>query len=170
MKKNWIYEVIVTSGKNFINAAPMGISTRNFRTIKMKTYKTSQTYENLIKSRKFIVNFTDDVGIFFKSLKTRRIKLSDSYLKCMVTKIKYLPDGAEICGKIVDYNIKEEIELINRANYLVVESLIKLTKIPILKDSKSQKEDILENYRVVRKVAPKSKYENMMKKIISEIK
>lgn len=171
MRKNWIYEVIITTSlNNCINSAPMGISTSDFRTIKMNVYKASKTYKNLIRTKKFTVNFADDASVFFKSLKTNRIKTTNSYLTCRVTKIKHLPEGAEIYGKIVDYNICGKTELINRANYLVIESLIRFTKIPFSKSLKSLKEDISENYRVIQKVAPRSKYDTIMKKIIGELK
>jgi hypothetical protein len=181
-KRNWIYEVIITSGnKKKPNAAPMGIFTDDFRNIKLKVYKSSRTCENLLAKKEFVVNFVDDLGVFFSSIFSKEklryknakkisapvLSFANSWLELKVNDMKDLGDKIEFYAEIIFFEeIKkkknEKVKLINRAKFLVLESLIKSTKRPFLK------KEIEENLRVIKKVAPNSKYEKIVEKILRE--
>jgi len=183
MRKNWIYEVIVTTlyNKNPY-AAPIGVWTEDFDTIKMCIYRNSTTLGNIIREREFAVNFVDDIGIFYKSLFNKNeimyensividasvIKNSTASIELRVKEMveKREGDGFFIEGEILSVQIRDKIKLINRAECLALESLIYATKINHLPENiKNIREILKENYRIIRKIAPNSEYENIMERL-----
>ena len=68
LNKNWVYETIVTTPDKQPHSAPIGISTPDHKKIVLKLYKTSKTYENIAKSRVFVVNFVGDVELFYRAI------------------------------------------------------------------------------------------------------
>jgi hypothetical protein len=86
-----------------------------------------------------------------------------------VLRFEDLGDKIRFFSKITDYCINSEPNLINRAEYLTLESLILFTRFFFTK-SHTNKILLLENFRIVKKVAPNSKYESIMEKIIKFVK
>jgi hypothetical protein len=70
-------------------------------------------------------------------------------------------------AEVVYIHIRNRKELINRAKSLVLESLILATRIPHLPERKPV-ELLRENCRVVKKVAPGSKYEYVMQELVKK--
>jgi len=68
-------------------------------------------------------------------------------------------------GEIVSIRTKDKINLINRAEGLVLENLALSTKLPHL-PGKGIQNVIRENYRIIRKVAPGSDYEKVAESLI----
>ncbi len=175
MNKNWIYEVIITTKNSdgTIRAAPMGIFTPDSERIILEIYKTSKTAGNLIRSREFIINLVSDVELFrnavmLKELKFRDLHLNNcSWLEMNVEKVVEEGEKIKIYSKITGYEIlSDDYELINRAKYLAFESIIKFTK----PDLSKARDEIYENLRVIKRVAPGSKYEKIVGGILREIK
>ncbi|MEM2918752.1 MAG: DUF447 family protein [Candidatus Altiarchaeota archaeon] len=175
-RKNWIYEVIATTtdGKQK-NAAPIGIWTKNFSDVEMEIYKNSKTYKNILLTNELVVNFFDDIKIFYRAIyeknklkykKARKVcapvlREAKSWLELKIKMKKEINGKTKFISDIVSYNINEKkLKLFNRAEALTLESLIKATKIPF------RGEDINENLRIIKKVAPNSKYGRIVEKIL----
>jgi hypothetical protein len=184
MKKNWIYEVIISTFHVRVpHAAPMGIWSEDFDTLNMAIYKDSKTLENIIKTKVFTANFVDDITIFYESLfdkesitykhskqiNTPVIKDSSAIIECKVKHIAKKENRFHIRAKIVDIRIWDEIKLINRAEGLDLESLILATRLPHLPDRRIE-ETLKENFRIISKVSPDSKSQYIMEKVMNLLK
>jgi hypothetical protein len=183
VKKNWVYEVIVSTfhDKN-PHAAPMGVWTEDFDTLNMEIYKDSKTLKNIMKEKEFAANLVADITIFYeclfnkgeiayensKQINAPVIKNSAAIIELKVKETKEKENRFYIQAEIVDIRMEDKIKLINRAESLVLESLILATKIPYLSKG-GMEETLKENYRVVGKVAPGSKYENIMEQILTTL-
>ncbi len=181
MQKNWIYEAVVTTfcDKN-PHASPFGVWTEDFDTLNMLIYKGSRTLGNIIIQREFAVNLIVDISVFYKSLFNKEeiayenskqinapvLKDSSATVELKLKRIEEKENKFHIKGEVVDIQIGNEVRLINRAENLVLESLILATRIPYL-NKKRVEEDLIENYRVIRKVAPGSEYQKIMEKILT---
>lgn len=176
MNKNWIYETIVTTkdadGK--IRAAPIGISTPEFEHVILEVYKTSKTSENIVREKKFIINFVMYAELFWKAVIHKHLDFddlghlmdSDVWLEMEVKEVESQDDKIKIYSKISNYKIKNQnFVLINRAKHLAFESIIRFTKPDLLK----AKKEISENLRAIKKVAPGSKYERIVEEILNKI-
>jgi hypothetical protein len=181
MKKNWIYEVIVsTLYAGIPHAAPMGIWSEDFDTLNMAIYKDSKTLENVIKEKEFTANFVDDITIFYESLFNKGkiafkqlkqinapvIKNSSAIIECKVKHIEKKENRFHINAEIVDIRIWDEIKLINRAEGLVIESLILATRLSHFPGRRNE-DALKENFRIIGKVAPDSTYEHIMEKVMN---
>jgi hypothetical protein len=184
MKKNWIYEVIVsTFYAGTPHAAPMGIWSEDFDTLNMAIYKDSKTLENIIKEKEFAANFVDDITIFYESLfnkgkiafkqlkqiNTPVIKDSSAIIECKVKHIKKKENRFHISAEIVDLRIWDEIKLINRAEGLVIESLVLASRLPHFPGRRNE-DTLKENFRIIGKVAPDSTYVRTMEKVMNLFK
>jgi len=175
LKKNWIYEVVVTTGKS---AAPMGFWTPDFERVMLRVYKTSGTYRNILHERKFAINFVEDVAVFYYSLfkkeklRFKKIKNSDapvlanvkSWILLEAVDVHDLGDSVEITAKIKKSKISKNTRLINRAEFLALECMIKATK------RGAKKPEILEYCEKIKKVAPKSEYEKIVEGMVKWLK
>jgi len=172
LMKGWVYEVIVTAAGN---AAPMGILTRDSESIEMEIYRGSKTCENILKEKRFVINFLNDIKIFYNSiLEKEKIELDGNHLKNADAFIEMEIGGEEDLGDRVRvkavplaFVIINAPRPVNRAESLVLESLIAKTKIPYVgdEDGKFLKRKIEENLRVVRKVAPGSEFERILERL-----
>jgi hypothetical protein len=180
MQKNWIYEVVVSTfyDKN-PHAAPFGVWTEDFDSLNMLIYKGSRTLKNIIKQKEFAANFIADISVFYKSLFNKEeiaykdskqinapvIENSSAIIELKLKKIKEKENKFHIEAEVVNIQIVDEVRLINRAESLVLESLILATKIPYLTEERIE-EALKENYRVIKKVAPDSEYQKIMEEIL----
>lgn len=179
MQENWIYEVIISVFyHNSPYATPIGIWTEDFDTLEMEIYKESTTLKSIMKEKEFAANLIADMEIFYEALFDKGkiayedseqinapvIKNSSATIELTMKEIKERRESYYIKAGVVHIKTSGKIILINRAESLVLESLILATKLPYL--SRQRIEDILkENYRIIRKVAPGSEFENIVKRI-----
>lgn len=184
MKKDWIYEVIVSTyhDNNHPHSAPMGVWTNNFYTLNLEIYKNSKTLRNVMRRGEFAVNLVSDVTIFYESLfdKTRVayehstridapvIKNVPSVIDLRLKEIKEEENSFHIESTPTHVQINDIIKLINRAPPLAMESLILATKLSHLPRFKID-ETLKENYRVIRKIAPGSQYEEIVGKLVDRL-
>jgi hypothetical protein len=182
MQKNWIYEVVITSIDNNVpHTAPFGVKTTDFKLVTIEMYKGSNTLRNVLTSKEFAFNTVADPTVFYQALYARE-KLNFGFAKTI--KAPVLADSPAsievrlknainreqslvIEAEVVYIHIRNISELINRAKSLVLESLILATRIPHLPERKPQ-ELLRENYRVIKKVAPGSKYEHVMQELLKK--
>ena len=184
MKKNWIYEVIISTFHDRVpHAAPMGIWSEDYDTLNMAIYKNSKTLENIIKEKEFTANFVEDITFFYESLFDKEriaykqskqinapiVKDSSAIVECRVKDIANKKNRYNIRADVVGIRIWNEIKLINRAQGLVLESLILATRLPHFPDCGIE-ETLKENFRVVSKVSPDSSYEHIMENVMVLLK
>ncbi len=168
LKKGWVYEVIVvTSGargeKNF---APMGIWTSDIETVLMDVYKGTKTSENILSNRAFSVNFVSGLEAFYDSLVGDVPEMdADAFLELETIDITESEKKHRITARVAGGEIIRKPHLINRAKPLALESMIKFTRVNEGNMAKIL-EELRENLRVIKKVAPDSPYEEIVKKIL----
>lgn len=184
MKKRWIYEVIVTTFQNKDpHSAPMGVWTENFSELNMNIYKESMTLGNILSQKEFAANFVSDISIFYNALFAKNevdyinskqihapaIKNASAVVALKLKEISEKKNRFQIQAHVVNVRIIGDLKLINRAESLVLESLILATRIPFF-DPEEIKTVLKENFRVIQKVAPGSKFQNIMEKILTASK
>lgn len=182
IRKNWLYEIVITSVDNHVpHAAPFGIRTADFKIVSIEMYKGSNTLRNILKNKEFVINTVSDPTVFYHALyagekinfgSAKMIKapvLLDSPASIEVRLKNAVSSGKRymIEAEVVYLHIRNQSELINRAKSLVLESLILATRIS--HSPKRTPEELLkENYRVIKKVAPGSKYEHVMQDLLKK--
>lgn len=180
MRKGWIYEVIVSTYRNGRpHSAPMGVWTGDFLTLNMTIYSGSSTLKSIMEKKDFAVNLVTDVAVFYDSLFN---KTNIAYRDSLNVNAPVLLNASTIVEARLDKAVRsgnkfhlestplnietiEPVKPINRAEAIVMESLILATRLPYLAGSKVR-EALKENHRIVKKVAPGSQYEEMMKKLV----
>ena len=184
MKKNWLYEVVISSYNNNIpHAAPFGVKSSDFKCITMEIYKGSTTLKNILSNKEFVLNMLDDPVFFHQALFAREkinfnvakminapvIAESPSTIEVRLLNALDKKQRVIIKAEVVHINVCNKSELINRAKSLVLESLILSTRLSYFPKLKLEKL-IKENYRVIKKVAPGSRYENIMQELLDNCK
>lgn len=182
LKKNWVYETIVSSylGEK-PHAAPMGIRTRDHEHLTLEIYKSSATCASIILKKAFTVNFTCDVSLFYDAVYRRDALLygrgkkvdapflaqADAYLEIEVSGSEDIGDRMRFTGKIAacSYCKKDgRIKLLNRGDALALEALITASKIPYVTagEKEALSGEIKRICRVVSRVAPGSAAEELV--------
>lgn len=179
LKPGWIYETLITTKRDTVNCAPFGIW-HNQRGIHVKIYMGSATLENILETGFWCVNFPTDEESFYKSLfQPGEFKFDEKpaevpaikgmpYLLCELSEKKNQGDSYLLTGKITQGRGLEKMRLFNRASNLLLESLILFTKRKHLPE-KYLLETLKENQRVMEKVAPGSRYPEMMDSLLRKI-
>lgn len=182
LKTGWLYEVVISTYKNNNpHAAPFGIKTSNFKCLALEMYKGSNTLENILATREFVINLVDDPLFFYQALYDRekinfasakQVKApvmldSPSSIEARLITAVNKKQRVLIEAEVVHIHSRKKGELINRAKSLFLESLILSTRLIVFPKLNLDKL-IRENYRVIKKVAPGSKYETMMQELLND--
>lgn len=176
INKGQQYETIITTndknGKR--NAAPIGIISRGPDSVMCRIFKGSQTLENILSQKEFIVNITSNPGMFtYATINTipneyltedNALINADSYFKCELTDVKNAVKKSDLLGKseakiikakVVNLKINNPCNLaLNRAFPMLIESLSNFTRIDLV-DKKTQEyylNRFEESKRVINKV------------------
>ncbi len=183
MQKGWIYEAIVSTFSNGEpHAAPIGVWTEDFDTLHMEIFDSSQTLKGILDTGRFAANFPPDVGTFHTTLfhperlcfeQTQHASApillgSAATVELVLRQTTPVANRVRITGAVVRANARTEIKLINRAEGLLVESLILATRLRYL-DAAAVRKSLAENHRVIRKVAPGSTCETTMAELLRDI-
>lgn len=187
MFKGQQYETIITTinKDGNLNAAPIGILCGGKNKVICRIFKGSQTLENIISQKEFIVNICENPELFTWSLldnlekndfsKDNSIKNVDAYFKCEVTSIKEAVKQSDPIKKKSEANvikadvseliINNPVKAYNRAFSYVIECLENFSRIDIVDDEKRKYylDSFKEAYRVVKKVGSKKDKEAMDK-------
>lgn len=182
MKKNWLYEIVVSSySAKSPNVAPFGVRTKDYKNITIEMYKGSATLKNILEAGEFAVNVVDDPVVFYNALYCKNnmhftgaklitapvIADSPASIEARVKETEEREKSYILTAEVIHIDFRQKSQLTNRAKSLVLESLILSTRKNLFPEKKL--ESILsENYRVVRKVAPESKYEKMMHDLLTD--
>jgi hypothetical protein len=182
VKKHWLYETIISSSDaSLFHAAPFGIKILDFQKIAINMFKGSKSLDNILKSGEFAINTMDDPRFFYdalwnkKSLKFARASKicapvlvnAQASIEVRVIDTRDRGKSCLVTAGVVHVEVRTPGELINRAKSLVLESLIMATRLSLVTGTRLEKM-IRENYRVVKKVAPGSVYEETMSRLIKD--
>ena len=184
MNKGQLYESIITS-KNEVgekNAAPFGVTCRGNDEIMLKIFKGSKSLENILKTKKFIVNITSNPLYFTQATidtidsiyfeENNSLKDSDAYFECEVIEIKEatrkdsikISEAMIIIAKVTSITInKKYTKALNRAIYSLIESLVDFSRIDIV-DENTREDYIIKfkkSKRLIFKVGSKEEKESI---------
>ncbi len=183
MQKGWIYEVIVSTYRgDKPHSTPIGVWTDDFVTLEMEIYSDSGTLRSIIELKDFTVNLIADVSVFYDSLFDEAnveyrdslninapiVRSASAMIEARLKKVENKGNRFHLESEPVNVQVNEPVKLINRAEAIVLESLILGTRLPYLPGSRAQ-EVLRENCRIVRKVAPGSEYEKIMGKLVEAL-
>lgn len=190
LRAGWVYEAIVTTCcGNKAHAAPMGVRFCGGDVIELCVYKTARTCSNLLKKRSFAANFSLDSSLFYKSLYDRRHLvfcrakeveapvLADAIvvLEAVIEDTRDLGDRIVFSSRVVAIRsraCRPPAPCMNRANHLLIECLIKATKLSHLPAGERKKaaREIEELTGTIAKVAPGSLEEGFSRKIEASLR
>ncbi len=176
MERGRQYETIITTknAQNVYNAAPIGVICSGPDVIVNRIFKGSHTLENIVKTRKFVVNITYDPELFYTSTlwnlpqdyfnEDLSLKCAEAYFKCEVISlteavkqsdpVKKKDEAIVIKSKVTDIVINRDTKAYNRGFGYVVESLANLSRFDMVGDDKKAEyiSKFKEANRVVKKV------------------
>ena len=175
----WIYEIVVcTYVEGSPHASPAGAWTHDLRSLCMELYDTSHTLPALLEAGEFVVDLPVDAGTFFRALhdpsalRFERASVvsapcladASATIELTVTDATSREGRTLVTGAVRHVTTRGEARLINRAEGLLVESLIVASRSGL-----RPREDTLallaENARVVEKVAPGSDFAEAMSRL-----
>jgi hypothetical protein len=183
LEAGWIYEVVVcTNVEGSPHAAPTGVWTRDHRTLQMDLYGSSRTLRGIMATGVFAADFPRDAEAFFTVLHAPAELafdgsragaapcLADSCATVELTLAGAEQSGAttRITGSVANVTLREGVRLFNRAEGLLLESLILATRLGHL-PRPTVLAQLHENRRVVDKVAPDSTYAKAMRHLDREV-
>ncbi|NLT93332.1 MAG: DUF447 family protein [Actinobacteria bacterium] len=170
LRPGWIYEAVVcTSLEGRPHAAPAGVATDDCRSLRLDLYDTSRTLGALLSSGVFVCDLPAGADTLFRALyapeeltfaRASRIdapRLADSAATIELVVVSTAPRGGltRVRARVVAVTRHTDVRLINRAEPLLVESLILATRIR-LAGRETTLAQLDENLRVAEKVAPGS--------------
>ncbi len=182
MNRGWIYEVVLTSfSRKTPHAAPFGMRILDFRHVGLSIYRGARSLENILGRGEFVVNMTEAADLIHDALLARDrldygparmvnapvLRNAPVHMEMRLTGVK---SGAQLVmleAEVVHLEINKPCIPVNRAEHLLLESLITATRIPYLPEGRGV-EMLKENYRVVRKVAPGSAYAEKMEALLAQ--
>ena len=189
MEKGKQYETIVSTHdvNNVKNAAPIGIICSGNDTVVCRIFKGGKTLENILSTKKFIINITHDAELFLMSTignlpqdyfnSDNSIKNVNAYGECEVISFKEAKKQSDpvkkkgeaivIKSKVCELIINDEIHALNRGFGNVIESLSNLTRIDLVEEK--QKEVYINRFKEAMRVTTKVGYKDDIK-AMGEIK
>ncbi len=196
LKRNMTYETIVTtvSKDRDFNVAPMGVIRMKGEKLKIRVYKDTETYRNMVLTREAVINLTFKVEDFYSSIYEKerftgerftdsltvncpRLRNADAYIEVQLEEVKNVDQERSDCIFMVKFveAVKTMPRALCRCDYAVIESLIHLTRIPVYleRGEKRKAEELIyliNHYRgIVERICPGSKHSEVMRKIASKL-
>ncbi len=182
-KKNWTYETIVTCFSDALqpHASTYAVSSPDLEMIVIDIYEGSKSLKYISSNSDFVINLVSDPVIFYRVLYD---KDSLEFIKPdNVNAPVFSGVNAYIEAKMIESNEKKykqllraetvniycdrEPALINRAEHLLMESIITSTRIHLFPEGKPE-EILRENHRIIKKVAPNSRCSRTMKNLMEK--
>lgn len=183
LQKRWIYEVLISTFRHGIpHAAPIGVWTDDADELHMDVYDGSQTLANILEDGHFVANFPADVGMLHAALRAPE-KLKFAEARCLhaplvagctaavelrVSRVIPADDKVRIVGGVERVHTAGSPRLINRAEGLLLESLVLASRLE-RRDATAALATLIENHRVVGKVAPGSAYERALATLVRDL-
>ncbi len=184
LQKGWIYEVVIcTFSGDTPHAAPFGVWTDDFATLEIDMYADSRTLENVLATREFVVDFPPDVPTLFAVLfAPDQLVFADAAtvraptlgggaaasVELVVHQATPIQGGTRISALPRRTRVDGGLTPLNRADGLLLESLVLATRLDRL-DAAAVMPALVENQRIVRKVAPGSDCERAMTALLRSL-
>jgi hypothetical protein len=183
LQERWIYEVLISTIRHDTpHVTPIGVWTENADTLLLDVYDGSQTLANILGGGDFVANFPADVGMLYAALWTpKELTFAEARLVhapivagCTATVelavSRTTADGrrVRIVADVKSVYHAEAPRLINRAEGLLLESLVLATRLE-RRGADAVRTTLMENYRVVGKVAPGSAYEHALEALLNDL-
>ncbi len=183
MQKGWIYETIVsTYSDGEPHAAPMGVWAEGPNMLHLEIFRSSRTLSGILDTKQFTVGFPSDVGMFHTTLfhpglltfgeahsVSAPVLLGTSATaEVELRETTPLSRRVRVAGEVMHAAARPDVRLVNRAEGLLLESLILATRLRHL-DEAAVRDALAENHRVIRKVAPGSTWEAKMAELLRDI-
>jgi len=179
----WIYEVVISTlvdGRP--HSAPVGVWTDDYATFHMHMFNESRTLGGILATGFLVANFPSDAGTFATVLLNPGSAAYEPAQIVAVPRLRDCPtaveltlkeatvggDGTHIVATALLVHRQGAPRLFNRAEHLLLESLILATRFAHL-DRPRTIAALVENYRVVQKVAPGSTYERAMTTLLHSL-
>lgn len=168
----WIYETVVcTTVEGSPHASPAGVWTHDLRALSMDLYDTSRTLAAVLAAGEYVVDLPADATTFFlalhdpSALRFERAsvvsapRLATATATIELTVVDATPhEGRTLVNGLVRHvTTRGGVRLINRAEGLLVESLIAATRAG-LRSPEGTLALVAEDARVAEKVAPGSSF------------
>ena len=184
MRPGWIYEVVAsTLGERGFHAAPIGIVTRDGETLKAELYKGSATLANIARNGILGVNLVSDPVLLHNALHRRdtldfatdneRSGIETPFLRGADAWLELAPSlrsggttSVHLHATLTHWRQFSPVRLLNRAAGLLLESLVLSTRCHIL-PAEHIRDQLLENARVIMKVAPDSSYATAITELLA---
>jgi hypothetical protein len=183
LQDRWIYEVLISTFRDDTpHAAPIGVWTNGADELLMDAYDGSQTLANILQGGHFVANFPVDAGTLYTALRApEQLAFAEARLVhapivagCTATVELALSratpggDRVRIVGDVKRVHHAGAPRLINRAEGLLLESLVLVTRLE-RRGLAAALATLTENYRVVGKVAPGSAYESALAALLRDL-
>jgi hypothetical protein len=183
MQERWIYEVLISTFRDDTpHAAPMGVWTSGADRLCLDVYNGSQTLANILDGGSFAANFPPDAGMLYTALRApEQLQFAEAQgvhapvvagctFNVELVLISSAPssDSVRLEGDVRHVSRVGTPRLINRAEALLIESLVLATRLE--RRGAGAVTALTENYRVVRKVAPGSAYERALAALLEDLR
>ena len=183
MQDSWIYEVLIsTFCDGTPHAAPMGIWTSAPDELCMDVYDGSRTLANILGGGEFVANFPADAEMLYAALRTpQELRFAGAQgvhapvvagctaeVELVLTSATPGGDRVRLVGDVRRVRCDETPRLINRAEGLLLESLVLATRLERL-GAGAALTALTENHRIAGKVAPGSAYERAIAALLQDL-
>lgn len=179
----WIYEALLCTYRDgAAHAAPVGVWTDDRRTLLMDLYRTSRTLTHILEGGPFVVAFPADALTLYEALyapgllRFGRARAVDAPSLAGAGATVELSlagavgdDPVRVRGRIECVSTSGRPRLINRAEGLLIESLILATRIDRL-GRHATLTRLEDHARVIAKVAPASHWEQAMSRLLQDVR
>lgn len=183
LQKRWIYEVVITTySDGRPHAAPIGVWTEDSRTLEMDIYDDSRTLRSILSDRHFAANFPADCAALGAALSPRgeldfvpAETVGAPLLSAAAATAELVLRGwtrhagrTRVVADPVHVRLGDNLRLINRAEGLLLESLVMASRLEH-RNAAVTVAALMENRRVVHKVAPGSSYDRAMDQLLRDV-
>ncbi len=181
------------------NAAPMGTIMQNQNTISLNIFNSSKTNHNLRTNKCAVINYTNNIEIFYKTtfketnptgklpdewfekaktVNAPKLQASDATIDVSVASMESIvAEKTNFTCSILKINVEKMYPQIHcRAMAMTLEAIIHATRLKVFVNDKTQEKNvnallqlIKNNKDVVNRVAPNSKYADIMSDLTKKI-
>lgn len=183
LRRHWIYEALVaTTTPHGPHASPTGLWTDDGRRLRMDLYPSSSTLTALLATGECSADFPADAHELFvalhepetlafspaRTLGAPLVAGASAALELKVTDTSPHGDVTRVTAAVAAVHESGPLHLINRAEGLLLESLVLSTRVEIL-GARAVTDALGEHLRVVNKVAPGSKWADDLETLLRQV-
>ncbi len=183
MQERWIYEVLISTFRDSTpHATPIGVWTSGADELCLDAYNGSQTLANILDGGDFVANFPMDAGMLYVALRApEQLRFTGAQsvhapvvagctasVELVLIDATPADDRVRLVGDVRSVHLDGTPRLINRAEGLLLESLVLATRLE-RHGADAVLTTLTENHRIVGKVAPGSAYERALAALLQDL-